>query len=988
MRLTFRFFVSSTFSDFENERRILHEKVFPAIDNFCQQGVFELEDFKQEINQLLQDEFKRQRLMEPPIQFSSNQVQLEFQPIDLRWGINEEAQKDHQTMAICLSEVQRCIEYPYPNFMLMIGDRYGWVPLPTFIKEDEFEILSSLIKPSSFQQILNDSLKSLRQEPGLTQTMLDEIERAFRDTQQSFTDSVDFLRAWYQKDENQIPVAYRLRERAKQYQSSDSFGRWRFIESVLRALLTIALDASDFTDEKKKYYTTSATEAEFLYGVPGKQYKDNVFIFCRHSSAQRDSGTTQFLEKIKKEGMTLHEAVVNNTNTVGTIQETDYLSILEDDLIQFIQERIKQQLRESITRNIKSETDIHKKFAKEKIASYVETNNLRNLREKIQDKVKSSDADKPILLYGSSGSGKSALMAFISENLNASLRDNELRKIQTVPLQNSEDNKASPTTHAEQEPSLKIITRFVGASASSSSFFSLFESIFQEAGIPFTLSSDTSMKDACKNISGSFGQIKNPCVIFIDALDQLNLSQDTLHYLDDIFPASLPAHVKVVISALKDENYKEDTKYYEKLKNRTQQFAMPAFDGWEDLLDKLLDEKATPGGYSLWLGKQRTLTKAQKDFIARKYQHVNTPFFIKIIHQEVKNWPSWYAPPEDALGDSNQSAVQHFIDNLSKKYHHEQELVRRVLCWFAKTKEGLSEYQIRTLLDVPFRYAGTDNAFVLGLANSVCSQNIKDQVQKMPNVYWSRLFFALLPFLKRVQSEQAELLNFFHREFNSAVEKKYQENLRSTWEMIFHYLSALLYDGQEVNIDNALQTIKQQWLKLYNKEAIHYAQRTEEEHHSGSIAFIEDKLALFKQKAEEDQARNTLTEDGQHERVWINEYYKSRVALSIVPFQNYPLDKANNNDAFGAASFAHVDDKLYKAVEYYHQTMLDTQTEFVHFNELRFSRKELAHYLKVAEIYLHTYLYLRLEKKDTSRFADFDLKRFQKSLLQLMLYAV
>lgn len=962
MHYTFRFFISSTFSDFEKEREHLHKVVFPNIDEFCQKNIFEDPDLKKEIEQELQKD------PDNTVQFNSNHIQLEFQPIDLRWGVNEEAQKDHKTMEICLSEVQRCVEgYPYPNFMLMIGNRYGWIPLPTFIAADEFEALLPLIKQQTFASLIDDMAAQEGEESQTVQQL--------KTLQSSFNNPLDFFEDWYKKDENQIPVAYRLLERTQEHQNSHEFASWMIIEKILSRILKKALDESHFSAAQKKYYATSATEAEFHYALNiNKELKDNMFVFCRNSTEQRDHYTSQFLDEVKNKGVKLHETMVDSTADDSSDNTPAYVENLGNELIAFIQQRIKTQLLEKIREGDYREKDekiIHQEFAKEKIHNYIgNTEALTALHQQIQDGINAPNG-QVLLVHGASGSGKSAFIAKCIDKI--------------MPLENKSLLSAT-------ENPRRIVYRFVGASAASSDFRRLFSSIFEELGVRLDLSSISSTEEVCKLIATSFEKIQTPSVIFIDAIDQLNMSEEDINYLELMIPASMPDNVKLIISALNDNNYPKDTLYYTELVKKSTAFAIPPFQGWEQLLEQLLNEESSDHeGYALLLGKRRSLTQAQKAFIEHQYKQVNTPFFIKIIHQEVKNWASWYDPAAQGveLGDSNQSAVQHFIDNLSKKYHHEQELVRRVLCWFVKTKEGLSEYQMRTLLDIPFRYTGTDNPFVRDLANSVCSQNIKEQAQKMPNVYWSRLFFALLPFLKRVQSEQAELLSFFHREFNSAVEKKYQkEDLLSTWEMIFRYLSALLYDGQEVNIDNALQTIKQQWLKLYNKEAIHYAQRTEEEHHSESIAFIEDKLALFKQKAEEDQARNTLTEDGQHERVWINEYYKSRVALSIVPFQNYPLDKANNNEAFDAASVAPAGDKLYRAIEYYHQAMLDTQTEFVHFNELKFSRKELAHYLKVAEIYLHTYLYLRLEKEDTSRFADFDLKRFQKSLLQLMLYAV
>src|SRR5690348_8718588 len=95
---TFRVFVSSTFEDLKAERNALQQRVFPELVKFCAA--------------------KGAR----------------FQGIDLRWGVREEAGLDQRTMEICLAEIARCQKTGIkPNFIVLLGDRYGQIPLPTRI---------------------------------------------------------------------------------------------------------------------------------------------------------------------------------------------------------------------------------------------------------------------------------------------------------------------------------------------------------------------------------------------------------------------------------------------------------------------------------------------------------------------------------------------------------------------------------------------------------------------------------------------------------------------------------------------------------------------------------------------------------------------------------------------------------------------------------------------------------------------------------------
>lgn len=86
-----RIFLSSTFRDMDAERNYLLQHVFPRFRQDCAQR------------------------------------NVGFTEIDLRWGITEQASQNGRTVEICLSEIDRCREYP-PFFVGFLGERYGWIP--------------------------------------------------------------------------------------------------------------------------------------------------------------------------------------------------------------------------------------------------------------------------------------------------------------------------------------------------------------------------------------------------------------------------------------------------------------------------------------------------------------------------------------------------------------------------------------------------------------------------------------------------------------------------------------------------------------------------------------------------------------------------------------------------------------------------------------------------------------------------------------------
>jgi len=204
--LTFRVFVSSTFSDLIAERSALQRSVFPRLREYCQQ--------------------KGAR----------------FQAIDLRWGVSEEAALDQQTMNICLQELKRCQKVsPRPNFIVLLGDRYGWRPLPPQIELKEFKALWTKVP------------KGQRR----------------------------FLLKWYRRDNNADPPEYCLQprhvdvhddraEQEKQMAHEAEARRWS--EEIEPRLCELLVNAArqvfpETDDPRRQKYEDSATHQEIRHGA-------------------------------------------------------------------------------------------------------------------------------------------------------------------------------------------------------------------------------------------------------------------------------------------------------------------------------------------------------------------------------------------------------------------------------------------------------------------------------------------------------------------------------------------------------------------------------------------------------------------------------------------------------------------------------------------------------------------------------------------------
>lgn len=209
-----RVFVSSTFSDLVAERNALAENVWPELERYCRQRGFT------------------------------------FQAIDLRWGVPSEAGLDHRTMQICFEELNRAQETsPEPNFLILLGDKYGWRPLPETISEAEYERLRDHTQSPEEQRTLED---------------------------------------WYRRDANAIPPHHILRARTDSPDGqdytrvADADGRlndtdaWLAVQETLWAIVNRAYPGSLLTwrfagdtDDipSSVRFQGSATEQEIWHGA-------------------------------------------------------------------------------------------------------------------------------------------------------------------------------------------------------------------------------------------------------------------------------------------------------------------------------------------------------------------------------------------------------------------------------------------------------------------------------------------------------------------------------------------------------------------------------------------------------------------------------------------------------------------------------------------------------------------------------------------------
>ena len=409
---TFRLFISSTFSDFSEERKRLHEKVFPKIEKLCEKAGWQ------------------------------------FQPVDLRWGVSDEAQLDQKTLELCLDEVRACKHFPHPNFLIMLGNRYGWVPLPYAIEKQEFE---SIIKYYQHK-----------------------VDHAYGHYLNDYPCEIQLLKNWYQEDSNYLfddSHAYVLKVRDPGGEFAD-WRAWAPVENSLRQYLQEAAQHIFKDKDNKEYrkYFLSATEAEVEEGI--FQYLEPTDLQASMSEEPeytnlpeldrnyvcgwiRDIENKDQLDlaalpaklyidtdakmQCALEGFraTLKDALGANVKTSSVALSDDpehpitdeaYFNAFESYIFDKLKAAVDRQFKEAEIFALEQERSEQTHFKSLKTKTfYGRVDELKNVQEYID-----GDSSQPFIVHGISGIGKSAFMAKAYDQAYESLTHSIILQYQVV----------------------------------------------------------------------------------------------------------------------------------------------------------------------------------------------------------------------------------------------------------------------------------------------------------------------------------------------------------------------------------------------------------------------------------------------------------------------------------------------------------------------------------------------------------------------------
>jgi WD40 repeat protein len=697
---TFRLFVSSTFSDFVAEREALQKRVFPELEKYCaERGA-------------------------------------QFQAVDLRWGITEEAQREHDTMRICLEEVRRCQQLsPRPNFAVLMGDRYGWEPVPARIPQDHW---LRLINAAS------------------------QVDR-------------ELIKSSYRLDENAVPPVYCLRER-----TPDDIEAHRQEANLLQALRRAA---KGFRGGARLPYFASATHQEIALGAlsrideRGRALKpeQHVHVYIRHTEGMpQDESAKDFIDwddvlgkavqgarqrlrgletQLRMQlGDHIHDLHTswNHHGRNGAVNKTylkrfcneflNHHKALIDAELAILERKDERQLREQAHQHFGAERArvfAGRRALLERISRYTSTTLFgRGARP-----VNEGSPAAPLIILGGGGSGKSAMLALAAQE----------------SVQKSKRSGAI------------VLQRYIGGVPGTESLMTTLITLTADIASLYGRSEPPTPENA-KMLAENFqaalehANSKRPLILYLDALDQLDKADSA--WMLEWLPKELPEHVRVVTSVRTDTNVEQSARRRYP-KNLIEVPAMSPAEGRAMLGAWLADKRAAWFNAGIAPSTGRLLTPQQEKavLVAFNASGNGSPLWLKLAYEEAASWASWYAPRQ--LPNTIPGMIEDLIDRrLIKHENHPKAFTERALAYLAAGRFGLSERELGRVL-------GTDKAVRAEFQVSEKTQKRWEDDKILPPILWSRLFFDLEPYLGWAQVDGELLMRWFHREFGQVLKSRY-----------------------------------------------------------------------------------------------------------------------------------------------------------------------------------------------------------------------
>ncbi|XP_059080387.1 NACHT and WD repeat domain-containing protein 2-like [Tigriopus californicus] len=748
-----RIYISSTYTDMVVEKNILLTEVYPKLKDYCRE-----------------------------------QYGLEFQVVDMRWGVRDESTDDHMTTDICLEEIRNCQKSSIgPNFIFLGGQKYGYRPIPNRIDVCEFEMI----------------IKALRD--------LGKDESIFLE--------------WYDIDSNSVPpemilqpistaLPNFLNSMAPKLQETDQKIWWNILctfQNLFQEAALYLCKTDQISMERMKSFQHSVIEREVHEGIiRAKETKGSSLAFLRKinninladqrrgegqkamhyvdiKDTKQDKEASQMMSELTElkipERLERHNWKVYELDWVGMSGQSKegfdkYMTEFIFDYYKSVIRLIDKAMRKtdnSVRGTIANEILIH-------LHQCVDESKRFHGRENELFKIKTytkGSLRKVFIVYGPTGSGKSCLIAKVGCSIGKWL-----------------DTK-----------NYVLAVRFLGTTPNCSNVTSSLLSICQQLCY--------NLEIPIEDIPEEFVPLKNFFRILLDQAGRMDLVIvillggtgsccsklfrcrsliDILDALETFFvnsyengatswiPKELPENVKIILSITQEPGKTIRGQEVEKFLKRV------AFQDSENLLEiGELGPALSQLILTEWLqGINRKLNNFQWRVVMNALHICSLPLFLYLCFLEVKNWKSYFLEEETKIPLSIDMTISNKYEQLERRFG--KRLVGHALGFITASKLGLSESELEDILCLD------------DLVLTDVFHNFIPQVRRIPPILWTKIRREIQNHFIENEADGVRVLVWAHKHFRHASRRKYlnaPETRKYLHSLLCDYFLGIFSNGKE-----------------------------------------------------------------------------------------------------------------------------------------------------------------------------------------------
>ena len=344
---------------------------------------------------------------------------------------------------------------------------------------------------------------------------------------------------------------------------------------------------------------------------------------------------------------------------------------------------------------------------------------------------KSAGNGQPLIVHGTSGCGKTSVLAVIAQRAKDWLG--------MAPV---------------------IIVRFLGTSPSSSYIRSLLIGVIQqiceaydkECPKPEELNTAEqvfqSFRTIAFEVASVFG-VERPLVLIFDSLDQLSIADGA--HTTSWLPKTLPPNLYIVASTLPEKHGILDL-LQRQISGQTCFLSLDhlSVDTGKQIIESTLSRHG------------RTLTAEQTETITALFEKCPHALYLKMLLDEAVMWKSYAKVEQQALATTSQAAILNLFTRLEHRYG--QKLISFCVGYLTVSDGGLTEIELEDVLSC--------NNDVLDEVFAYHNPPVEGIV-RLPPLLWARIHHDIAEYLTERRTENVTVITWYHRLFHLVAENRY-----------------------------------------------------------------------------------------------------------------------------------------------------------------------------------------------------------------------